>query len=260
MVKGRPADLPDAASTIRASRSRSEQAYAGAVGLLGRRVRGAAPLPRHLDFRPLAAVAPGRPCRAGRRRLPSRPAWSGSCRGSSGARCGSRGNRRVPPWTSPTPRIGLPSPGRDRVGAVRGLRHLQLAVGRDDQPGPAGAELGDARLLEGFLEGGEATEVAIDLGGESGGQARHRPSATSPCQNRHVVVVLASLVQHRAGPSAPALPASATMVSRLLPARPLLSISPFSAGDIGVVVLAVVELQRLLAHALAGEGGGRIGE
>src|SRR6185312_95599 len=58
-------------------------------------------------------------------------------------------------------RLALAS--RERVGAVRRLRDLQLAVGSEHEPGPAGTELTAARGLEGVLELLHAAEILGDF-------------------------------------------------------------------------------------------------
>ena len=55
----------------------------------------------------------------------------------------------------------------ERVFAVRGLLDDELAV-LDREPGPAGAELADARRDEVFLELVVAAEILVDLLGELG--------------------------------------------------------------------------------------------
>ena len=130
-----------------------------------------------------------------------------------------------------------------RVLAVRRLHDLQLAV-LDRQPRPAGAEL----PLAGFHEVGAELVVAGEIGVDRGLQlARQAPAAAvrlHPLPEVQVVVVLAGIVEERL-----------VLAEGLLDDRLDRLVGHAGFGrqlvhhvDIGLVVLVVVELQRLLRH------------
>src|SRR3954462_13482967 len=133
-----------------------------------------------------------------------------------------------------------------RILAVRGLGNLELAV-LDLEPAPAGAELADAGRLEVRLELLEAAEVLVDLLLDLARQLGAAAIGLHPAPEMDVVVVLAGIVEDRG-----------ILAERALDDLLKGLAFPFGAlervvavGDIGLMMLVVVEFQRFLRHELA---------
>src|SRR3954469_19224849 len=141
-----------------------------------------------------------------------------------------------------------------RILAVRGLGNLELAV-LDLEPAPAGAELADAGRLEVRLELLEAAEVLVDLFLDLARQLGAAAIGLHPAPEMDVVVVLAGIVEHRG-----------VLAERALDDLLKGLAFPFGAlervvavGDIGLMMLVVVEFERFLRHELS-EGVIGVGE
>ena len=133
---------------------------------------------------------------------------------------------------------------RQRVLAVRCLHHLQLALVRH-QPSPAAAELGDAGLGEVFLHLVDAAEVGDDLRLQF---ARNGTAAIGLHPAPEVIVVpgLPGIVEDDLlGRVAEA--GGDDVLQALAGVRGSFD-QLVQRGDIGVVVLAVMVLQRFGGH------------
>ncbi len=139
------------------------------------------------------------------------------------------------------PRIGLP-PWTSGLSPFCGLRRRDLAV-LHRQPGPAGAELGDARLDEVFLGLVDRAEPILQRLLEF---ARNFPAALRfhPLPEVGVVIMLPCVVEHRGILAERPLD---DFLQRL--AFPLGSLERVVAVvDIGQVVLVVMKFERLARH------------
>ena len=134
--------------------------------------------------------------------------------------------------------------GQRRAGSA-GVDDVHAAVGLLHQPGPAAAEVADGALHEGFLEGGVAAPLGVDGRGQ---RARGFTTASGlhAVPEEGVVPDLRRVV----------VDAAAALLDDLFQRHGLelgALLQVVQVHHIGVVVLAVVELQRLLA-VVRGQG------
>lgn len=124
-----------------------------------------------------------------------------------------------------------------RGGGVAGVDDVDRAVGLLDQPGPARTEVAGGRLVEGFLEGVEAAPLGVDgVGQLAGRRAAGLGSQAVPVEG--VVPDLRGVVED----------ATRGLLDDVFQ-RQVLELGArdqvVQVRDVGLVVLAVVELQRL---------------
>src|SRR5690625_1835640 len=130
----------------------------------------------------------------------------------------------------------------ERAVLVGGAVHLELAVTLDDEPGPAGAEAGLGCLLELLLEGVEGAEGFADGGGQlAAGFAA--PVRAHDLPEEVVVGETATVVAHGVGQGVGT--AGEDLLDRLA-LHVGAAYGVVEVVGVGLVVLAVVELHRLL--------------
>src|SRR6185312_5148744 len=140
--------------------------------------------------------------------------------------------------------------GGERQSGVGGLRDLQAPVLAEHQPGPAGAELAGRGGLEGLLEFVDAAEV--------GGQPLLEVPRDTAARRRQaipeeaVVPMLARVVEDGSQLLA-AVSELDHFLERLALERIVFVHEAVECGDIRLMVLAMVEFERLLAHAAGGK-------
>src|SRR6185312_4514557 len=139
---------------------------------------------------------------------------------------------------------------RERQAGTRGLRNFEAVILAEDQPRPARAELTDRRGLEGLLELLDAAEVTDEPLLQIPRDAAAARRQAIP--EKAVIPVLARIVEDRSQVLA-AMGELDQLLERLALERIVLVHQAVERGDVSLMVLAMMELEGLLAHAAGGE-------
>src|ERR1017187_897801 len=141
--------------------------------------------------------------------------------------------------------------GRERRAGIGRLGDFQLAIPREHQPGPPGAELAHCRCFESLFEFIDATEVFGELLFEHARYAT--PGRRQRFPEHTVIPMLAGIVEYRLQ-VLQAIGGPDELFERLAFQRIVLLHQAVQRRHIGIVMFAVMQLQSLLAHAVRSQG------